>query len=137
MTPKKSTNSRGYGHRHQVARKDWQPKVEAGGVRCRRCGLEIAPTGLWDLGHDDLDRDAPAAPEHRSCNRKAGGRLRAVRAAGRRQEKPADLAAWRRIARDPKWQDDPATSTHWGPPWGTGTPMIWSQPWFDWRAEVK
>ena len=39
-----------------------------GGLEHRR-GEFIRPDEPWDLGHDDLDRSLPRAPEHRRCNR--------------------------------------------------------------------
>jgi len=134
MARKRRTSERGYGHSHQALRKSWQARVETGNVVCARCGFAILPSAKWDLGHDDRDRSLYTGPEHARCNRRAGGRLGA--AASRRGE-PAEIAQWRRIARDPKWQDDPAAGVFWGPPWSTGTPMIWSRAWFDWRSEVR
>lgn len=74
-----STTARGYGwHQHQAKRKRWAPIVAAGNADCRRCGRRIPATppghqcqrgcrsaACWDLGHDDHNRDAPPAPEHR------------------------------------------------------------------------
>ena len=62
--PRKKTVARGYGPPHR-----WEPRVKTGTVPCRRCGELIRPDEPWDLGHDDLDRSLPRAPEHRHCNR--------------------------------------------------------------------
>ncbi len=79
-----STDSRGYGARHQRLRKQCEPIVRAGKAICWRCGEPILPTQKWDLGHDDQDRNAPyRGPEHAlkdDCaaggNRSAGGKAR-------------------------------------------------------------
>jgi len=69
-----TTAQRGYGSQHQGRRKDWTRSVAAGLVDCRRCGERIKPGEPWDLGHDDVDRSRPSAPEHaRQCNRRAAG----------------------------------------------------------------
>jgi hypothetical protein len=64
-------SDRGYGTHHRRLRKIWAIKVEAGGVRCARCGRLIQPGAPWDLGHDDNNRQLYAGPEHRRCNRGA------------------------------------------------------------------
>jgi hypothetical protein len=69
-----SSAARGYGVKHQRQRKDWAALVESGAVSCRRCGRPIPPGSPWDLGHDDVDRSLPAAPEHAACNRATRGR---------------------------------------------------------------
>ena len=60
-----------YGKAHQALRKEWAPKVQAGGVICWRCGKPIEPGEPWDLGHGDgAARDEYRGPEHRGrCNR--------------------------------------------------------------------
>jgi hypothetical protein len=68
-----TTAQRGYGIRHQNERARWAPRVDAGLVDCARCGEPLEPGRPWDLGHND-DRSAWTGPEHRACNRKAGGR---------------------------------------------------------------
>src|SRR5687768_4441049 len=59
-----------YGRRHRRLRRSWAGRIALGGVLCARCGLEILPASLWDLGH--VDGGGPVAyagPEHRACNR--------------------------------------------------------------------
>lgn len=73
MPSKGSTTQRGYGASHQAQRARWTPKVEAGQVNCRRCGLRIHPGQPWDLGHDDHDRSKYRGPEHRGRECPAGG----------------------------------------------------------------
>ena len=67
--PQEKTVARGYGVGHRADRQRWEPRVALGIVPCRRCGELIRPDEPWDLGHDDLDRSLPRAPEHRRCNR--------------------------------------------------------------------
>jgi hypothetical protein len=67
------TSARGYGTAHQKLRKELSPKVEAGGVRCWRCGELIQPGEGWHLGHDDDDRRIHRGPEHSDCNLRAAG----------------------------------------------------------------
>ncbi|MCK8670988.1 hypothetical protein M1M07_07635 [Rhodococcus sp. HM1] len=69
-----TTSQRGYGAAHQRAREAWRPVVQAGRVRCARCGRPIRPGQLWDLGHDDRDRRRYTGPEHVGCNRATAGR---------------------------------------------------------------
>lgn len=71
--------ARGYDAAYDRARARWKPKVEAGEVDCHALTClepirRILPTALWDLGHDDNDRSIIRGPEHRKCNRSAGGR---------------------------------------------------------------
>ena len=133
MPRERKTSARGYGSSHQRLRAAWVARVEAGGVICARCGFGIAPGAKWDLGHSDVDRAEYTGPEHARCNRRAGGR---AGAAASRRGRPAEVAQWRRFAREPAFQDDPAKGIYFSPPWSTGTPGPWSQAWFDWRAEV-
>ena len=72
-----------YGSSHDRERAEWAPKVDAGGVHCRRGNsclryphTLIEPGKPWDLGHPDGECSAPTAPEHARCNRSAPGRLR-------------------------------------------------------------
>lgn len=69
-----SPEQRGYGQAHRELRAQLAPIVEAGRVRCARCGEPIAPGAAWDLGHVDDDRSRYAGPEHRACNRATAAR---------------------------------------------------------------
>jgi hypothetical protein len=63
-------HDRRYGHRHRRLRATLRPLVEAGPVRCAKCGKPIRPGEAWDLGH--VDGDDPftyTGPEHARCNR--------------------------------------------------------------------
>jgi hypothetical protein len=71
--PKASPKARGYGYRHQKARKLWKAKVDAGGVFCARCWHQIFPFEAWDLDHS-AGKQGYLGPSHRRCNRVAGGR---------------------------------------------------------------
>ena len=67
---KLSPEQRGYGQAHRARRRAIAPMVEAGMVRCARCGELIAPGSPWDLGHvDGTVRRVYSGPEHRRCNR--------------------------------------------------------------------
>jgi hypothetical protein len=55
--------------------------VAGGYVACSRCGLLIEPGTPWDLGHPDSG--SSGGPEHRRCNRRAGG-VASMRARSRR-----------------------------------------------------
>lgn len=69
-----SRQQRGYDTNHDQLRQQWAPKVRTGRVACARCRERITPDEPWDLGHDDDDRAKYSGPEHRKCNRSAGGR---------------------------------------------------------------
>ena len=71
---KAKTGVRGYGNAHQKLRKKLAPMVDAGDVRCWRCGDPILPGEKWDLGHDDEDRSQYRGPEHVRCNRATASR---------------------------------------------------------------
>ena len=81
------TTALGYGHAHQQERARLVPLVARGGYVCTRyghpqfpdCAGEI-PTHdpsiaaeVWELGHDDADKRRYTGPEHKACNRRAGG----------------------------------------------------------------
>jgi hypothetical protein len=51
--PKLSPQQRGYGQAHRARRRAIAPMVEAGMVRCARCGDRIKPGEPWDLEHVD------------------------------------------------------------------------------------
>jgi hypothetical protein len=78
-----STTARGYGVGHQKLRKQLAKVVASGSARCWRCKELIDPLEPWHLGHDDYDRSKYQGPEHRRCNRAAGGRARAAQLYGR------------------------------------------------------
>jgi hypothetical protein len=69
-----STNSRGYGARHQRERAKWKRIVDQGDAHCWRCGTWLNPNEPWDLGHDDHDRTQYRGPECVPCNRATKGR---------------------------------------------------------------
>jgi hypothetical protein len=64
---------RGYGTDHISLRKQWQPKVATGQVRCAKCNELIQPGTEWHLGHND-DRTAWTGPEHPFCNLSDAGK---------------------------------------------------------------
>ena len=65
-----------YCHLHQLRRRAVAWKVEAGIVRCARCGELIKPGTPWDLGHvDGTNHQLYSGPEHRRSYRRL--RLRA------------------------------------------------------------
>ena len=75
---KRASDRMRYGRSHQLIRRAWARRVAAGGVNCRRCGLEILPGTPFDLGHVDGDTHRYAGPEHRACNRATAGRTAGV-----------------------------------------------------------
>lgn len=67
---KEQQRLRAYGTKHKLLRKRLAPMVEAGLVRCARCGEIIKPGTKWDLGHlDGSNRELYSGAECRSCNR--------------------------------------------------------------------
>jgi hypothetical protein len=70
----KSRAAKGYGEAHKAIRKRYAALVATGLAVCARCGRPIMPGTPWDLGHVDGDKSRYRGPEHRSCNRKAGGK---------------------------------------------------------------
>jgi hypothetical protein len=82
---RREQHSQLYDRQHKMGRVAWTRQVEAGFVKCRRCGVPIRPGELWDMGHFE-DKRVPARPEHLKCNRGAPSRARAAerRAVGSR-----------------------------------------------------
>jgi hypothetical protein len=69
-SPKEQQRLRAYGTKHKLLRKRLAPMVEAGLVRCARCGKLIEPGTPWDVAHlDGSDRQVYAGVEHSACNR--------------------------------------------------------------------
>jgi hypothetical protein len=69
-SPKEQQRLRAYGAKHKLLRKRFAPMVEAGLVRCARCGELIEPGTPWDLGHrDGSGKTLYQGPECRKCNR--------------------------------------------------------------------
>ncbi|SFO14354.1 Recombination endonuclease VII [Actinomadura madurae] len=67
---KGDTTSRGYGWRHQQARRIALANMEPG-QPCARCGQPMSRAEPLDLDHTD-DRAGYRGLAHRSCNRSAG-----------------------------------------------------------------
>lgn len=65
-----------YRGKHKKLRKLLESQVLAGLVDCWRCGERILPGEKWDLGHDDINPELHAGPEHARCNRGAPNRLK-------------------------------------------------------------
>jgi hypothetical protein len=63
------TSERGYTGQHAARRKQWTPRVKAGGVACGRCGNIIPPDAPWDLSHPGDDKSLEPVPWCRRCNR--------------------------------------------------------------------
>lgn len=64
---------RGYDAAHRRLRRQWSALVDAGQVRCARCGQPIHPGQAWALDHTD-DRTGYLGPSCADCNAIAGGR---------------------------------------------------------------
>lgn len=64
-----------YGYAHKKLRKEWNAKVQDGGVTCHHLPAclepdpNIYPGAKWDLGHRDDDPTQYTGPEHPRCNR--------------------------------------------------------------------
>ena len=88
-----SAKARGYGPAFNRLRRRWARIVPGGQVECPRCLMLIEPGEPWDLGHDEYDREnlTLCKPEHRYCNRRAGGRN-----GGRKRARNAKARAWSR-----------------------------------------
>lgn len=81
------TTRLGYGHAHQQERARLVPIVAQGNTTCTRHGHPQFPNcpglipahdprdaaSMWELGHDDEDKSRYTGPEHKNCNRRAGG----------------------------------------------------------------
>lgn len=70
------------GRRIMVQRQAWAARISDPDqdVTCPRCDQDVTDTDLWDLGHqEDLALGGHPlgimVPEHRTCNRAAGGQL--------------------------------------------------------------
>lgn len=98
----RSRNERGLGKAHEQARREWEARVEAGGVLCCRCGQVIIPGKVvqrwrdsfrmvsnWHLDHNRA-RTGYLGAAHARCNVKAGARegARRVNAAPKRRAAP-------------------------------------------------
>lgn len=71
------------GRRVVVQRQAWAERIAGQVVTCPRCEEPVTPEDLWDLGHQqDLALGGHPlgvmVPEHRTCNRRAGGQLGAM-----------------------------------------------------------
>jgi hypothetical protein len=100
---KPSTTAKGYGASHQALRKRWKPVVEAGLVRCARCGKLIPAGARWELGHvDGSQKMAYSGPEHFLCNRSAGGKKgAAITNSLRTAQAPTGKRPWSRVWWEP------------------------------------
>lgn len=65
----------------RAARAYFTPLIEAGGIICPKCQLEVHPDQRWQVGHQE-DQALGGGhelhnlyPEHGTCNESAGGRL--------------------------------------------------------------
>lgn len=74
MPSQGSTTERGYGHKHQQKRAEYQKVVDAGAAECWRCHDPVPPGSEWQLGHDDHDRTKYRGVECVKCNESTGGR---------------------------------------------------------------
>jgi len=74
-----SRQDRGYDADHDRLRRKWERRFEAReeidchAITCLMPLRRIAAEAPWDLGHTP-DRTAWTGPEHRLCNRSAGGK---------------------------------------------------------------
>ena len=63
----------------KTLRASWAVVIATGRVDCPRCGQRITAEQRWDLGHRTSLRagagNGAVHPEHRTCNRRAGGEL--------------------------------------------------------------
>lgn len=92
--PKHSTSKRGYGYLHQQRREQLRPLVEAGMVRCARCGHMIESDERWELDHAPGKRGY-LGPSHFACNRRAGGKIgAAITNAGKQSQRRKVSRVW-------------------------------------------
>jgi hypothetical protein len=88
-----SSTARGYDSKHSRVRDTWLPTIAAGHGHCHATTcLEptrwIQPGTAWDMGHTP-DRTTWTGPEHRRCNRSAGGKSR-----GKKRRLALTAARW-------------------------------------------
>lgn len=85
-----------YSSHHRAERKRWRPQVEAGVVRCARCGQAIRRGQAWDLGH--VDGGGPtdySGPEHaRATDCAAGGNRATAKHAADKKRAPRHSREW-------------------------------------------
>jgi hypothetical protein len=70
-----SRHARGYTNAHVARRRQLEPLVATGQVRCCRCGQLIEPGQAWHLDHRD-DRRGYLGPSHATCNLRAAAHKR-------------------------------------------------------------
>lgn len=84
------TGKRINGRRLTAARHAWAEVIARGRVVCPKCRQPVLPGMPWDLGHPEaiVQGGAPdlsgCVPEHTTCNRSEGARLRWAAARARR-----------------------------------------------------
>jgi len=66
---RRNRHQKGLTNAHYRLRRQLEPVVASGSVRCARCGELIEPGEPWDLDHNDLDRTKYNGPAHARCNR--------------------------------------------------------------------
>ncbi|MFI0482222.1 hypothetical protein [Actinomadura sp. 9N215] len=87
------TTARGYGWRHQQARRAALARLSADpGQPCSRCGAPMFPGQLLDLDHSE-DRAGYLGLAHRRCNRSAGA-VKGNARRGRGRAKPITSRDW-------------------------------------------
>lgn len=82
---KRSATAKWGGNASVKARAKCRAMLRRGPVACPKCGVEITrdtPESEWDAGHQ-TDRvhgmaDHAVLPEHKGCNRSAGGKIGAA-----------------------------------------------------------
>jgi hypothetical protein len=86
-----------YGKDHDKQRRLWARRVQAGMVRCARCGDPILPGTPWHLDH--AETGGYLGPSHADCNLRAAGKKRAAQLYGHDLR---DRACW---CGDPEGRD--------------------------------